>query len=99
MEQEGDFPRESNETSDEDFEENDSEDSEIDSETDNCSATALIDALSNIPQKSQFQDLTSKDRLPDDFLLKSFKKVRKFFKLNEITIKFKTHLNNIRPSY
>ena len=73
--QEGDFPTETSDDSESDCEES----SEIDSEGENCSATALIDALSDIPNQSKFHDLNSDDKLPDDFLLKSFQKVSLFF--------------------
>ena len=76
--QEGDFPTETSDNSESDCEES-SESSEIDSEGENCSATALIDALSDIPNQSKFHDLNSDDKLPDDFLLKSFQKVSLFF--------------------
>ena len=74
--QEGDFPTETSDDSESDCEES----SEIDSEVENCSATALIDALSDIPNQSKFHDLNSGDKLSDDFLLKSFQKVSLFFR-------------------
>ena len=77
MDQKGDFPNETNDNSEEEYEENSSEDSDLDSEEENCSATALIDALADIPKQPQFQDLSSKDELPNDFLIKSFNNVSK----------------------
>ena len=73
--QEGDFPAETSDNSESGCEES----SEIDSEEENCSATALIDALSDIPNQSKFHDLNSDDKLPSDFLLQSFRKVSLLF--------------------
>ena len=76
MDQEHDFPPE---TSDHSGSECEEEESLIDSEEENCSATDLIDALSDIPKQSKFQDLTPNDKLPNDFLLQSFQKVSLMF--------------------
>ena len=76
MDQKGDFPTETSDNSEEEYGEDASEDSEVDSEEENCSATALIDALADIPKQPQFHDLSSKDQLPNEFLVQSFNKVK-----------------------